>query len=432
MLLEFGADVGEQSETCGSILEIAAAQGDLEIVKLLLDFGADINQKGVKHISALQASSSHGHVKVVQYLLDQGAELHPTTLPPLASASGVHASGGSGNERLRREQPDIQIMTANVPQPANPLGNIGSLGRLKSGLNPEPGNHQRKLQDGNNNESEQDTARNKRALHSGQDFSNRAGNAGGAKRPCRNSRGQPIEAQSKVDKVPLKSMITSQEERDDTEGNTSDEYGGGYNLGFGSAAFEISPLSDDAHTISLQSPPPQSPPDDLRLRVRQGAGTNMLLQADNLPEQRLLHKSKESDPVPSFSNNPVTTSQALETTVEALKTDEHMSSLLALLSDGDLFLLHDSSASPSYESSPLRVVGVRNMAKAYNPNMTCSVITTYATEMKTPSIHGLECTDDQLDALMSTCVKHVVLIDLETTSGNNLAHRAQCVYCARV
>ena len=75
LLLQFGANPNETSQGHGTALEIAAAQGSLQIVQLLIEFGADVNKGGTLHNSALQAASAHGHLEVVQCLLDHGAKL---------------------------------------------------------------------------------------------------------------------------------------------------------------------------------------------------------------------------------------------------------------------------------------------------------------------------------------------------------------------
>jgi hypothetical protein len=58
-----------------TILEIAAASGDLEIVKTLIKWGAEVNpQLLVGTSSPLQAAAANGQLQVARYLLDSQAE----------------------------------------------------------------------------------------------------------------------------------------------------------------------------------------------------------------------------------------------------------------------------------------------------------------------------------------------------------------------
>ena len=73
----------------GSWLHIAAANGQLGIVKLLLDLGIDIGRcGGIMEGDALNDAAAEGHLKVVQYLLARGAglDVSESTRNPLFSA----------------------------------------------------------------------------------------------------------------------------------------------------------------------------------------------------------------------------------------------------------------------------------------------------------------------------------------------------------
>ncbi|CAI0646521.1 unnamed protein product [Colletotrichum noveboracense] len=60
----------------GLVLQMAAFNGNLDIVELLLDRGTNINRIGHYCGTALQAASSQGHEKLVQKLLDAGAHVN--------------------------------------------------------------------------------------------------------------------------------------------------------------------------------------------------------------------------------------------------------------------------------------------------------------------------------------------------------------------
>ncbi|KAL8672573.1 MAG: hypothetical protein Q9168_002978 [Polycauliona sp. 1 TL-2023] len=105
VLLRGGADLNEQCDTCGSSLEIAAAHGDLEMVKLLVQFGSNINRNGVQDVSAARSSSSHRHEDAVRNLLEQYDEPSPPSGQPYSSSPNVDTLDERERKRLRRAQP---------------------------------------------------------------------------------------------------------------------------------------------------------------------------------------------------------------------------------------------------------------------------------------------------------------------------------------
>ncbi|KAI4279927.1 MAG: hypothetical protein L6R38_004867 [Xanthoria sp. 2 TBL-2021] len=217
LLLEAGADVDEQSVTCGRSLEIAAAQGDLETVRLLLDLGANINQKGVQYTNALQASSAHGHVEVVQHLLDRGAKIYTNTLDQLPSGSGAPAS--EGNERLRNEQSNVREHANMQTQTRNPPQVVEISEGPTAGPNLELDGAQRRLQSSNYYKNQQIATTSPAPLHSGHEF--------------HESRHQPIrpyvseesfEAQSQIDNESFDYLALSEGETIGTMRNAFDEH----------------------------------------------------------------------------------------------------------------------------------------------------------------------------------------------------------------
>ena len=70
----------------GTPLQIACANGDLEIVQLLVEAGADKELKNTERKSPLSIAVSNRHLEVVTYLLSAGADIHskgPNNLQPI-------------------------------------------------------------------------------------------------------------------------------------------------------------------------------------------------------------------------------------------------------------------------------------------------------------------------------------------------------------
>ncbi|TGZ80740.1 hypothetical protein EX30DRAFT_299552, partial [Ascodesmis nigricans] len=56
-------------------LQVAAASGSEESVRLLLDHGADLNAQGLYYGTFLQAAAAKGNEAVVRLLLSHGADV---------------------------------------------------------------------------------------------------------------------------------------------------------------------------------------------------------------------------------------------------------------------------------------------------------------------------------------------------------------------
>lgn len=68
---------GVYQEDLGAlVLVVAAAEGRLEVVRLLLDKGTDVNTKDEYGRTALMAASWEGRLEVVKLLLDKGADVN--------------------------------------------------------------------------------------------------------------------------------------------------------------------------------------------------------------------------------------------------------------------------------------------------------------------------------------------------------------------
>jgi ankyrin repeat protein len=84
-------DLAERSSKRRSVLQIAAARGDLAIVELLLAAGASPNKRSHDGSSPLHEAARCGHLEVVRALLAAGAETRCTTndgYSPLNFAGG--------------------------------------------------------------------------------------------------------------------------------------------------------------------------------------------------------------------------------------------------------------------------------------------------------------------------------------------------------
>lgn len=91
LLLDAGAEPNQPDDDGWSPLMVAAANGRLQLVKLLVDAGANVNRRAkarstLDGMTALMAASHHGHSQVVQYLLEAGAK------PDLKSSKGLDAA----------------------------------------------------------------------------------------------------------------------------------------------------------------------------------------------------------------------------------------------------------------------------------------------------------------------------------------------------
>jgi len=73
---DVNASLGGPTTKEVSPLQLAAAEGHLDIVRLLIGKGAGIDQCGLRYGTALSAAASGGHLDVVRCLLKKGASVH--------------------------------------------------------------------------------------------------------------------------------------------------------------------------------------------------------------------------------------------------------------------------------------------------------------------------------------------------------------------
>jgi ankyrin repeat protein len=77
LLIEHGADVNAKRPQEGStVLMIACKQGNVRLVDLLLKKGADVNSANVNGWTALMAAAADGHTEIVRLLLAHGADVN--------------------------------------------------------------------------------------------------------------------------------------------------------------------------------------------------------------------------------------------------------------------------------------------------------------------------------------------------------------------
>ncbi|THZ24636.1 hypothetical protein D6C91_03233 [Aureobasidium pullulans] len=84
LLLERGAAIDAGSRSGASALQIAAHEGNVELVEILIGCGANVNARNRRfratasgsYVTALQAASNNGHVRTVQILLDHGSDIN--------------------------------------------------------------------------------------------------------------------------------------------------------------------------------------------------------------------------------------------------------------------------------------------------------------------------------------------------------------------
>jgi len=75
-LLKHGGDPnGAFAVTNESALEIAAAKGDIDIMRMLVQAGASINYRDWNGMSALMQACSHNRTAAVRYLIERGADV---------------------------------------------------------------------------------------------------------------------------------------------------------------------------------------------------------------------------------------------------------------------------------------------------------------------------------------------------------------------
>jgi ankyrin repeat protein len=78
-LLDEGANVNAAKDKYRStVLMLASARGDLQLMSLLVARGADVNAGDADGWTALMGATVEGHVDAVKFLLDKGADVHAT------------------------------------------------------------------------------------------------------------------------------------------------------------------------------------------------------------------------------------------------------------------------------------------------------------------------------------------------------------------
>lgn len=110
-----------------TVLRKAAADGYLDLVKLLIAQGASVNVKYRKSgdLTALQSAAQNGHVDVVKLLIAQGADLN--------AASGWHGSVRALQLAAENGHVDVlQLLMAHGVHPDNASGMFGSLAPLQA------------------------------------------------------------------------------------------------------------------------------------------------------------------------------------------------------------------------------------------------------------------------------------------------------------
>jgi ankyrin repeat protein len=93
ILLDAGVDI-ERSDR-PTALQVASAEGHIEIVKLLLEWGANVDAPGDRGDTALLVASAEGHIEIVKLLLEWGAN--------------VDAQGNRGNTALLIASAEVHI-----------------------------------------------------------------------------------------------------------------------------------------------------------------------------------------------------------------------------------------------------------------------------------------------------------------------------------
>ena len=90
-----------QSKAANLSLHEAAADGDIEQVKLLISKGADVNEKGRWGITPLHLASREGHAEVARLLISKGAYLNSVSenAPGLNEMTPLHCAAASGNKQ---------------------------------------------------------------------------------------------------------------------------------------------------------------------------------------------------------------------------------------------------------------------------------------------------------------------------------------------
>ncbi|KAL8711934.1 MAG: hypothetical protein Q9220_003630 [cf. Caloplaca sp. 1 TL-2023] len=110
----------EQCDICGSSLEIAAAQGDLDTVRLLLDYGINVDQPGVDAPCSRQVSDSSCHRQGTEPRLDPADKQTVISglVTPISDerSSGSNSRTGMQHEHVEAEESLLQQKGTTSPQ----------------------------------------------------------------------------------------------------------------------------------------------------------------------------------------------------------------------------------------------------------------------------------------------------------------------------
>ena len=137
LLIERGADLNKTNTAGDSPLDLAARNGDLEMVKLLVNHGAriekpisgDIEHSRVDRNNPIHKASLNGHLEVVKYLIEKGAKINDPTHEEMY-VSPLHEAVKGGNfdvvKYLVDNGADINATNFAKDKPINMIIDLGS------------------------------------------------------------------------------------------------------------------------------------------------------------------------------------------------------------------------------------------------------------------------------------------------------------------
>ena len=91
------ADINARDDHGRTALNLAAAHGDIDQVKLLLDKGANVNAKDSDGATPLHAAARKGHLAIAELLVARGADVNAASNN---GATPLHLAGAYGNMGL--------------------------------------------------------------------------------------------------------------------------------------------------------------------------------------------------------------------------------------------------------------------------------------------------------------------------------------------
>lgn len=96
-LIEFflskGAKINENNNNIGSPLILAANEGNINTVKLLLEKGCDINKQDCLQQTALYKAARNGHTELVKFLIEKGADINIKSDIPMTAFQAAASNG---------------------------------------------------------------------------------------------------------------------------------------------------------------------------------------------------------------------------------------------------------------------------------------------------------------------------------------------------